>query len=92
MKGVYAYCRAFHIRSLALGKYGKYPVPTTNGITWYILKIVNSSNKKQHHIIHLPYEKSIIEEPFTILNKDTTESFDDYFRVEMKEDVNKNTF
>lgn len=58
----------------------------------YILKIVNSSNKKQHHIIHLPYEKSIIEEPFTILNKDRTVSLDDYFRVEMKEDVNKNTF
>jgi hypothetical protein len=55
----------------------------------YILKLVNSSNKKKQNIIHLPYEKSIIEQPFSILNKDRTESFvDDYFCIERKEDVN----
>jgi hypothetical protein len=32
----------------------------------------------------LPYEKSIIEEPFSILNKDRTESFDGYIHVERK--------
>jgi hypothetical protein len=58
----------------------------------YILKLVNSSNKKKQNIIHLPYEKSIIEQPFSILNKDRTESFDDYFRVERKGAANYNTF
>ena len=55
------YCRAFYIRSLAVGKYGKYPISTTDGGTYlYPQACKFLKQKKQHHIIHLPYEKSIL--------------------------------
>ena len=57
-------------------KYGKYPVSTDDGGTWYpqacrFLKL-------RHHT-HSYYEKSIIIERTIQYIKDRTECFDDYF-------------
>src|SRR3954447_22190920 len=62
------------LRSL-VKKYGRYPVSTDGGGTWYpqackFLQI-------KHHL-HSLYEKSIIERTIQYI-KDRTESFDDYF-------------
>jgi hypothetical protein len=54
----------------------------------YILKLVNSSNKKNKILFICHIRKVYCEEPFSILNKDRTESFDGYIHVERKEDVN----
>jgi putative transposase len=56
-------------------RYGEHPVSTDGG-TWYpqacrFLRL-------QHHHIHSPYEKSIIERTVQYI-KDRTEGFDDYF-------------
>jgi len=56
-------------------KYGKYPVSTDDGGTWYpqacrFLKL-------RHHT-HSYYEKSLIERTIQYI-KDRTECFDDYF-------------
>ena len=55
----------------------------------YILKLVNSSNKKNNIILFICHMRKVYcEEPFSIQNKDRTESFDGYIHVERKEDVN----
>ena len=57
-------------------KYGKYPVSTDDGGTWYpqacrFLKL-------PHHHTHSYYERSIIEWTIQYI-KDRTECFNDYF-------------
>jgi len=71
-----------------VNKYGKHPISTDGGGTWYpqtcrFLKL-------KHHHLHSLYEKSMIIERKIQYFKDRTESFDDYFPCmkEGRKDVN----
>src|SRR5215217_1596179 len=63
-----------------INTYGKHPVSTTDGGTWYpqACKFL----KLKHHT-HFPFEKSIIERTIQY-SKDRTEGFDDYFPCRKK--------
>jgi putative transposase len=61
------------LRSL-VKKYGNYPVSTDGG-TWYPEACISSGLK---HILHSPFEKSIIERTMEYI-QDKTECFDDYY-------------
>jgi transposase-like protein len=68
----YASCRIF-LKSL-VKLYGKHIVYSDDG-SWY-LEACNSLELK--HILHTPFEKSIIERAMKSV-KDRTECFDDYY-------------
>jgi putative transposase len=57
-------------------EYGKHPVRTDGGGTWYpqACKFL----RLDHHHLYSSFEKSIIEQTIQYI-KDRTESFDDYF-------------
>jgi putative transposase len=61
-------------------EYGEHPVSTDGG-TWYPQAC--QFLKLNHHHIHSPYEKSIIERTIQYI-KDRTECFDDYFPCRKK--------
>jgi len=65
-----------------IDKYGKHPVSTADGGTWYPPQACQFL-KLDHHI-HSAYEKSIIERTIQYI-KDRTECFDDYFPCKKKE-------
>lgn len=60
--------------------YGKRPVSTDGGGTWYPQAC--QFLKLEHHL-HSPFEKSIIERTMQYI-KDRTENFDDYFPCRLK--------
>lgn len=60
--------------------YGKHPVSTDGGGTWYHMAC--RFLKLKHHL-HSSYEKSIIERTMQYI-KDRTENFDDYFPCRVK--------
>jgi len=62
------------LRSL-VRKYGKHPVSTDGGETWYLQAC--KFLKIKHHL-HSSYERNIIERTIQYV-KDRTECFDDYF-------------
>jgi len=62
--------------------YGKHPVSTADGGTWYPPQACKFL-KLQHHI-HSACEKSIIIERTIQYIKDRTENFNDYFPCRMK--------
>ena len=59
-----------------INTYGKHPVSTTDGGTWYPPQACRFL-KLRHHI-HSQFEKSIIERTMQYI-KDRIESFDDYY-------------
>ena len=63
------------LRSL-VKKYGRYPVSTDGGGTWYHPQACKFLQIKHH--LHSLYEKNIIERRIQYI-KDRTECFDDYF-------------
>jgi len=62
--------------SSLINRYGKYPISTADGSTWYPPQAFEFLKLKHH--IHSSLEKSLIERTMQYL-KDRTESFDDYF-------------
>ena len=60
--------------------YGKHPVSTDDGGTWYPMAC--QFLKLEHHL-HSSYEKSLIERTIQYI-KDRTENFDDYFPCRIK--------
>ena len=60
--------------------YGKHPVSTDGGGTWYPMAC--QFLKLEHHL-HSSYEKSLIERTIQYI-KDRTENFDDYFPCRIK--------
>ena len=71
------------LRSL-IKLYGKHIVYSDGG-SWYP-EACNSLRLK--HILHTPFEKSIIERAMEYI-KDRTEAFDDYYNSLMKAFINK---
>jgi putative transposase len=65
--------------------YGKHPVSTDGGGTWYPPQACQFLKLKHH--THSPDEKSIIERAIQYV-KDRTENFDDYFPCNKKERCN----
>jgi putative transposase len=72
------------LRSL-VKKYVNYPVSTDGG-TWYPEACISSELK---HILHSPFEKSIIERTMEYI-QDKTECFDDYYPCRKKLNCNLN--
>ena len=65
--------------------YGKHPIVSTDGGTWYPQAC--EFLKLEHHL-HSSFEKSIIERTMQYV-KDRTESFDDYFPCRRKKKICK---
>ena len=76
---------AEHFLSSIVEKYGKKPVSTTDGGTWYPHQAFRFLNMK--HRIHSSYEKSIIERTMQYIKDRTKECFDDYFPCRKKEEM-----
>src|SRR6478752_4102273 len=64
-----------------INKYGKYPISTADGGTWYPSQVFKFLKLKHH--IHFSLEKSLIERTMQYF-KDRTECFDDYFPCRKK--------
>jgi putative transposase len=64
-----------------IDKYGKHPISTDGGGTWYPPQ--DCQFLKLDHHIHSFYEKSIIERTIQYI-KDRTEGFDDYIPCKRK--------
>ncbi|HXS59828.1 MAG TPA: hypothetical protein VN703_03340 [Candidatus Sulfopaludibacter sp.] len=68
---------------LGLAKnYGKHPVVSTDGGTWYPSQACRFLKLKHH--IHSPFEKSLIERTMQYVRDRTKESFNDYFPCRLK--------
>ena len=71
---------AEHILSDIVKEYGRHPISTADGGTWYPQSC--KFLKLKHHL-HSSFEKSIIERTMQYI-KNRTEGFDDYFPCRKK--------